>query len=136
MKLETRQLQMQARELENLQARYGNLADYAEKADERLTFAREFLPTNIDDEKFIDSLYQIAAGKKILINSVTVSEIPGDEIQRHTIRVRLDADYISLLNFIREVLDGGRLVELANFSAEGSGVLYCELEFDIFAVKN
>lgn len=135
MNLETQRLQMQTRELETLQARYGNLEDFAEKADERLTLAQDFLPTNVDDEKFVDGLYKIAAGKKILINSVQVGEIQGDEIQRQSVRVRLDADYISLLNFIREVLDGGRLVALESFSLEGSGILNCELEFFIFAVK-
>lgn len=135
MKLETRRLQMQTRELENLQAHYGNLEDFAEIVDERFSLAQEFLPTNVDDEKFVDELYRIAEGKKILINSVQVGEIQEDEIQRQSVRVRLDADYISLLNFIREVLDGGRLVTLENFSVEGSGILSCELEFFIFAVK-
>ncbi|MBO4400625.1 MAG: type 4a pilus biogenesis protein PilO [Selenomonadaceae bacterium] len=135
MRLETQQLQLQARELETLHARYGNLVDFAEKVDERLILAQEFLPAKLDDEKFIESLYQIAGGKKILINSVQVGEISEGDVQRQSVRVQLDADYISLLNFIREVLDGGRLVTLENFSLEGSGVLNCELEFYIFAVK-
>ena len=135
MKLETQRLQLQTRELETLQARYGNLSDFAEKLDEQLILAQDFLPTNIDDEKFIDSLHKAAAGKKVLINSVQVGEVQGDEIQRQAVRVRLDADYISLLNFIREILDGGRLVALESYSIEGSGILSCELEFSIFAVK-
>lgn len=135
MRLETQRLQLQARELETLQARYGNLADFSEKVDERLILAREFLPASLDDEKFVDSLYKIAAGKKILINSVQVGEISEGDVQRQSVRVRLDAEYISLLNFVREILDGGRLVTLENFSLEGSGVLNCELEFYIFAVK-
>jgi len=45
-----------------------------------------------------------------------------------------------LLNFIRELIDGERLINLENFSAESvrGKIISCELSFKIFAepIKN
>jgi len=63
-----------------------------------------------------------------------ISEI--DSVQKQSVKIRLDADYISLSNFIREILDGERLASLKNFSISSddeSNILNCELEFIIFA---
>ena len=134
MRLQTRQLQLSARELDSLQTRYGNFADFVAATDERLTLAQEFLPAALDDEKFTARLYQIAENKKFAINSVQLGENSGDTL---TVRLRFDADYISLLNFVREVLDGDRLVRLENYSIDSDGdFLSGELEFVIFAAKN
>ncbi len=43
-----------------------------------------------------------------------------------------------MLNFIREMLNGGRMVNFENFSIESDGktnILDCELEFSIFAAN-
>lgn len=97
------------------------------------------MPAEMNAEKFIAALYTSAENKKILINSVQTGEISEkDSLQRQEIKIRLDADYISLLNFIREVIDGERLASLENFSIAKDGesnILNCELEFIIFAAN-
>ncbi len=135
MQSEARQLQAISAELSGLETRYENFAQVVATAEERLILAQEFLPDELDDEKFIASLYQTAENKKILINTVSVGEIQTGEIQRQSIRVRLDATYPALLNFIREISDGNRLVRLENYSISGGGseFLDCEIELSIFA---
>lgn len=136
MKSETRQLQKISAELTKFQTRYENFAEVVDSADEKLILAQEFLPADLAEEKFVDNLYQIAENKKILINTVSVGEIQTGEVQRQTVRVRLESDYVSMLNFVREILDGERLVSLEGYSVSGgdnSEILDCELEFTIFA---
>lgn len=136
---ETKKLQAAEKELNYLQTRYKNFEEIAELTTERLAAAQELLPAEMNDEKFVDALYTLAADKKILINSVQVGEISeNDSVQKQSIKIRLDADYISLLNFIREILDGERLAKLENYSISSDGesnILNCELEFIIFAAN-
>ena len=136
---ETKKLQAAEKELNYLQTRYKNFEEIAELTAERLTAAQELLPAEMNDEKFIAALYTLAEDKKILINSVQVGEISeNDSVQRQSIKILLDADYISLLNFIREILNGERLASLENYSIASdveSNILNCELEFIIFAVN-
>ena len=137
---ETKKFQAAEKELKTLQTRYKNFEDVVDSTAESLSLAQELLPAEMNDEKFIAALYTLAENKKILINSVQVGEISEkDSVQRQSIKIRLDADYISLVNFIREILDGERLASLENFSLTGNGesnILDCELEFSIFATNS
>ena len=134
---ETKQIETLEKEIKILQTRYKNLEEIADSTAEKLALAQELLPAELNSEKFINSLYNFAEDKKILINSVQVGEISEvDSVQKQSVKIRLDADYISLLNFIREILDGERLASLKNFSISSddeSNILNCELEFIIFA---
>ena len=136
---ETKQIEKIEQEIENLQTRYGNIEDLVALTEERLTQMQELLPAEIDSEKFITELYKIAEDKKILINSVQVGEISEtDSVQKQSVKIRLETDYISLLNFIREILDGERLASFENFSItreDETNILNCELEFLIFAAQ-
>ena len=136
---ETKEIETLEREIENLQARYGNIEDFAESTNERLAQMQEYLPAEMNAEKFIAQLYIFAEDKKILINSVQVGEISEkDSVQSQAIKIRLEADYISLLNFIREILDGERLASFENFTIariDDTNILNCELEFVIFAAE-
>lgn len=136
---ETKEIETVEREIEKLQARYGNLEDLVALTEERLSQMQEYLPAEMDSEKFITEIYKIAEDKKILIDSVQVGEISNkDSVQRQPVKIKLAADYISLLNFIREILDGERLASFENFSIAREGdtnILDCELEFLIFAAN-
>ncbi len=137
-KTETRQIQLIRAEISKLQTRHGNFDDFVEMNDERLALAQEYFPAEMDDEKFIAELYNLADAKNILIYSVQTGENSGGEIQTQSIKIRAEAEYISLLNFIREVVDGARLVNFENFSIESDGktnILDCEMEFSIFAAN-
>ncbi len=134
---ETKQIEIAESELKNLQARYGNLEELFELTQDRLAQMQEYLPAEMNAEKFVAQLYNFAEDKKILINSVQIGETSEkDSVQRQSVKIHLDADFISLLNFIREILDGERLASFESFSIAreyDSNILNCELEFVIFA---
>lgn len=136
MELETRRLREVEREISELKARYGNLSTLAEAKSLQLDEARNFLPPTLMQDEFIDALYRAAEFSNARIISVHAGEeISSKEIQAQIINVTLEADYISLLNFIRTTLDGERLTNLENFSVESAGnkILSCKLSFKIFA---
>ena len=116
-----------------------NLENLAKRIEDQLEKMQEYLPAEMNDEKFVAELYKIAEDKKILITSVQVGEISEkDSVQKQSVKIRLESDYISLLNFIREILDGERLASFENFSLEredDSNILNCELEFVIFSAN-
>ena len=136
MELETRRLREVEREILNLKDRHEDFAAFVEENELQLDEAREFLPPTLAQEKFIDELYQTAELFDVKIISVRAGEtISAENLQSQVVNITLQADYISLMNFIREILDGGRLVSLEKFSAEKSSgkILSCEMSFKIFA---
>ena len=134
MELETRRLREIEREILELKTRHGNLRTFAAEKDRELDAAREFLPAEPSQEKFIDSLYRAANLQRAQIISVRAGEISDGELSSQTVTVVLETDYVSLTNFIREILDGKRLTTLEKFSVSGNGgkILSCELTFKIF----
>ena len=136
MQLETRKLRELEREIHELKARHGNLSSLVAAKELELDAARNFLPTTLEQDKFIDTLYRAADTTGAGVMSVQTSGIiQAEDIQAQVVTVKLEAQYVQLLNFIREVLDGSRLTELQNFSVEASGgrILSCTLNFRIFA---
>ena len=134
--LETRRLRETEREITELKARHGNLSAFAATKEHQLDEARIFLPPTLMQDKFIDELYRTADSNHVRITNVQAGEISQGDIQSQIITVKLEASYVPLLNFIRETLDGGRLVSLENFSVAGTRILTCELNFKIFATAN
>ena len=137
MQLETRRLRDIKQEILELKARHGDLSALVAQKERELDAAREFLPSELNAEKFIDALYQSAQAQRAEIISVQAGDIGGEELQSQTVTVKLEAEYISLLNFLREILDGKRLAALETVSIDGTGgkILSCELTFRIFAAK-
>ena len=137
MQLETRRLREVEREVSELKVRYGDLSAAVAQKERELDAAREFLPSELNAEKFIDALYQSAQTQRAEIISVQSGDIGGEEIQSQTVTVKLEAEYVSLLNFLREILDGKRFATLETVSIDGAGgkILSCELTFKIFAAK-
>ena len=134
--LETRRLHEVEREISELKARHENLSLFAAEKEFELDAARNFLPSTIAQEKFIDELYRAAESHNAKILSIKADEtISAEKFQEQSLAVNLEADYVSLLNFIREILDGERLTTLENFQAERSEgkFLSCKLTFKIFA---
>lgn len=136
---ETKQIELAELELKNLQERYGDLEKFVELTEDRLAQMQEYFPAEMQAEKFVAQLYSVAEDKKILINSVQLGEVSEkNSVQTQTVKIRLSSDYISLLNFIREILDGERLASFENFSIareDDGNILNCELEFVIFSAN-
>lgn len=132
--LETRRLREVERELAELRTRHKSLAALAAVKESELDAARKFLPATLAQDSFVEDLYRAADFCRVSLSAVAAGEvISADDFQAQFVTVKLEANYISLLNFLREILDGGRLVSLEKFSVTGSKVLECELTFKIFA---
>ena len=137
MQLETRRLREIEREVSELKARYGDLSAALAQKERELDAAREFLPSELQSDKFIDTLYRTAPLQRAEIISVQTGEVEGDELQSQAVTVKLEADYVSLLNFLREILDGKRLAVLQTISIVGGHgkILSCDLTLKIFAAR-
>ena len=135
MKLEARRLHEVEREILELKACHEDLSAFIEAKELELDAARNFLPPTLEQDKFIDALYRAADFHRARIISVQTDEAPLQTVQAQVASVKLEADYISLLNFIREILDGERLATLESFSVESveGRILSCELSFKIFS---
>ena len=138
MELETRRLSEVEREIADLKTRNGDLAAFVEEKEAQLDKARNFLPATLAQDKFIDEIYRTADFQRVRIISIQAGEIiSAEEFQSQVMSVKLETDYISLMNFIREILDGRRLTMLERFSAESveGKIISCELSFKIFAAE-
>ena len=137
MELETRRLLELAREISALKTRHKNLETLIEAKELELDKARNYLPPTLMQDKFIDELYLAAELGDVRITSIQADEIiSAEEVQTQIIRVKAEAEFVPLLNFIRVILDGERLTSLENISPESSGgEISCELSFKIFATK-
>ena len=139
MELETRRLREVEREILELKARHENLAAFVEEKELQLDAAQNFLPPMLAQDRFIDELYRTAESLDVKIISIRAEETTSQEnLQSQVVSVNLLADYISLLNFIREILDGERLTVLEKISVEKSSgqMLDCRLSFKIFAAAD
>ena len=138
MQLETQRLRAVEREISDLRARHKDLSAFSLQKELQLDDMRNFLPEALQEEKFIDELYRTADSLDVRIISIRAGEInSAEEIQSQVVSVNLEADYISLVNFIREILDGERLASLEKISVEKSSAknLSCALSFKIFAAR-
>lgn len=136
MELATRRLNHVEREIAKLKARHGDLEAFIEVKELELDAARNFLPSTLEQDNFIDELYRAAEANKVQLMAINANEaIAEKELQSQVVSVKLEADYISLLNFIRQILDGERLTTLERVIAEREvgNILSCELSFKIFA---
>ena len=142
--LETKKILAEEKILSNFQNSRENLNDFIELNEENIFNIREQIPETSEQEKFTDAIYRVAEKNNISINSLQVEEPLEVEVDkdisanffRQALRVQLEADYISLLNFLREIEDGERFSVLTKLSVENAeGILICEVEFFIFSAK-
>ncbi len=139
MELETRRLREVEREIAELKARHGDLEAFAELKAQQLDEARIYLPTAPAQDEFLNDLYRAAEATDVRILSVRADEVKSKgELQSQAVSVRVEANYIPLLNFIRLILDGERLASLEGVSIERTDtrLLNCELSFKIYAAPD
>ena len=136
MELEAQRLREVEREILELKARHENFSAFVEAKELELDAAKKFLPATLTADKFIDELYRAADFYRVRITMLQVDETSSAEkIQSQVVSLNVEAGYVPLLNFIREVLDGERLTRMENFLATstGDGIISCALSFEIFA---
>lgn len=143
MQLETRRLHAVVDNLDEIKKRHGDIKNFVALTEKILYETQEFLPAESSQDFFVAELYKIAEKNNILINSVQIGELEtvdeneeDKKIFRQNIRLDVAADYISALNFLREILDGNRLVVLENLSLNsGENILTGEIELLIFSLS-
>ena len=138
LQLEMRRIQAVEQNLSEFKRRHGEFEKFSALIENRLYEAQKFLPSTPAQDIFVAELYRIAEKNNVLINSVQISEletvdekVEDKKIFRQNIRLNIAADYFSTLNFLREIINGSRLVTLENISLE-SGENIFELELSIF----
>ena len=141
---ETKKLQIQKKFLSDFTARVGDPEEFLNLSEENFLIAREFLPTEPEQEKFTNEVYRVAEKNNIAVTSLQVEEPVTLEVNknvvenffRQSIKIQFSASYTDLLNFIREVSDGERFTTLANISIEADEeILSCDAEFFIYFAK-
>lgn len=148
LKSETASKQMQVRKfqaveknLDEFKKRHGDLEKFFTLTESRLSDARNFLPAESMQDVFVAELYKVAEKNNVIVNSIQIGEIQTVEQNsennknffRQTVTVKFEADYISTLKFLREILNGNRLTTLENISLEsGANNLSGNMELSIF----
>ena len=139
MQIETRKLQATEKKLRDFEARYGDLKDFAELIEVRLNEAQNYLPDKPLTEKFTAELYKVAEKNKIALTYLQVGDInfveDNKNLRRQSIKIKLAGDYVSILNFLREILDGERFINIENILIENrrENFLDCDAEFYIYS---
>ena len=138
MQTETRRLQAVEKNLRDLKSRHENFEEFAESTEARYIEAQNYLPSTPSPEKFIAQIYKLAEQNKIAVTNVQVGELnfveDNKNLQRQSIKIKFEGNYISALNYLREILDGERFTNLENISMENKqeNFIECEAEFYIY----
>lgn len=139
--MNTRRLQTISRNLEDFQKRHGDLEKFSALIESRLIDAKNYLPADAMQENFVAELYRISDTNKILVNSIQIGELEpaeknsasNENLFKLSVKINFEADYISTIQFLREILNGNRLATLENFSLDSANdTLKGELEISIF----
>lgn len=136
METETKNFQAVEKNLRELQRRHENFEEFAESIEENLNELKKSLPEKSSQEKFSAEIYQAAEKNKIAVTLLQVGEIISEEnFQKQSVKIKLEGNYISILNFLRDIYDGERFAKLENISLESSkeNFITCDAEFFIFS---
>ena len=143
-KSELERLKVEEKILQNFLNRQEQVTEFIELSEENFLSAQEFLPTDSEQEKFTETIYSAANKNSVQVISLQIGELlpvesPKDfsgEFYKQSVKIQLEAEYVSLLNFIREVLDGERFATFANISLDSEeNILIGEVEFFIYSAK-
>lgn len=140
MELEVRKLRTEEKILTEFAERQKKFPTLTGAAEENLISARKFLPSDLEQEIFTEELYRAAEKNNIAITSMQageVSQVEEKNFYRQSIKIQFESDYISMLNFLREISDGKRFVTQENISIDGAEEkLSCTAEFFIYAATD
>ena len=145
--LETRKLEETKKILLEFKNRHKDTDNFFELVEENYNATKNYLPESLMQDIFVDEIYKNAEKNNLRVVSVQADENiteyknSDQRTQKQKITVKFFADYVSTLNFIRQILDGNRLVNLSSCSIEkvdSAENLRCEINFFIYqkAAKN
>ena len=136
METETKHLQAVEKTLREFERRHENFEEFAELTEERLLELKKAFPEKSSQEKFSAEIYKSAEKNKIAVTLLQVGELILEEnFQKQSVKIKLEGNYISILNFLRDIYDGERFAKLENISLESSkeNFITCDAEFLIFS---
>lgn len=139
MHIESRRLHAVEKSLRDLKMRHDNFPDFVENTEIQLIELQNLLPDKPLQEKFTASIYKIAEKNKIAVTNLQVGDstvTDNKNLLRHSIKIKLEGDYISILNFLREIIDGERFTKLENITLENNrdNLINCDAEFYIYSI--
>ena len=138
LQIESRRLQALENELLNFEKNHGNVEDFAAMIENRLTESKEFLPSEPLQDEFAAEIYKIADQNKLLVDSIQIGDVESvssdnKNFFRQTVKIKIEGDYISTLNFIRTIIDGKRFVTIDGINLESAeNILSGEIELSIY----
>ena len=146
--LELRRLHAVEKNLQDFKNRHGDIEKFLALTETRLKSARELLPLETAQDTFAAEIYKIAEKNKVLVTSVQMGELEPVEsaeggesakdegnkkILRQSIKIKVEADYIATLNFLRDILNGERFTALETITlASDKNILTGYIELLIF----
>ena len=138
MQTESRRLQIIENELTNFEKIHSDVEDFAALIENRLVETHELLPAESLQDAFAAEVYKLAEKNKVLVDSIQIGDVEGVEgdnknFFRQSVKLKVEGDYISTLNLIREILDGKRFVTVDNINLESAeNVLSGDIELSIY----
>lgn len=138
MRMETAHLQAVEKTLRKFESQQENFEDFAELTRENLIELQKLLPEKSAQEEFTAEIYKAAEKNKIAVTFLQVGDLVAEEnFQKQSVKIKLEGDFISVLNFLRDISDGERFAKLENITLENSeeNFIICNAEFFIFALK-
>ena len=139
MELHRQQAAKQIVEILNFKNEQGDLDGLMRELDEQRAELERALPPALSQGEFINYLQTKARSNQIRLISLTPGTVARDEdlpIIRLPLRVKVECTYFKLLDFLKELEAGERLINIGNFKATGKNdgeMLICELELVLFA---
>lgn len=124
----------------NFRNEHGDLDDYLLALDEQRAVIDRALPEQLSQGEFIDYLQRTALEHKIRLLSISpgsVEKTADARIVRLPIRILIECSYFTLLDFLKSLEDGERLICMENFSVASTDwgdSLRCELNLVLFAL--
>ncbi len=125
----------------NYKNKYGDLDEYLENLEERCLLTNISLPEQMNQGEFINFLQRTAIENQIKIISLIPNEIQSveeSELKKLPIEIKIESNYIQLINFLKTIEESERLIQIKNVSIKGKDngeKINCELKAEIFSLE-
>ncbi|MDD3114539.1 MAG: type 4a pilus biogenesis protein PilO [Anaerovibrio sp.] len=130
------ELKAQAAALQALQSEHNNLELYQLEVAGKRELAEKMLPGEMESAVLLDSIKKAADSSGMELREL----VPGqpdmeDGVADMAVKVKLSGDYFSLLDFLRRVQNGTRLIHIDTMDLIQHQDLECQLGMKVFAEK-
>ncbi len=123
-------------EITNFQNAHLNFKEYREEVGKREKRVQEYLPADIGQGEFIQTIERLAIRNKMQLDRISPQKlVPGTQINCQPIQVGVTGSYFGLLKFLQGLQNGARLVVIENMSVKVNETnLAVDMLLNIYAV--